>query len=363
LFLAGPSLIPTHNTSTAAGYLLWYAMFNPDSTILIAAHIFAGAMEIMHRVRYAYEMCPDFIRCGVVDYNKSSIGFDNGSRIISRATSESSSRGLSISLLFADELAFVRPSIAQAFWSAISPTLSTGGKIIITSTPNSRFDLFANLWDGANKTIDDYGNPTDLGVNGFKSYFANWQVHPDRDEKWAEQQRAELGIEKFMREHECQFIVEEETLISANILNNLKGSDPLYKTGQVRWYKRPEKGKIYVVGLDPSLGTGGDPAAIQIFEANSTTQIGEWKHNRTAIPEQIKLLHAIVEELYSVTQDSSDIYYSLENNTLGEAALISLAEFGEERFNGTMISEPKLAGNTRRYRKGFNTTRKSKLNA
>jgi len=69
-------------TVTAAGYLLWFAMFDPDSTILIAAHKFSGALEIMQKIRYAYELCPDFIRAGVTSYNKSSIEFDNGSRIM-----------------------------------------------------------------------------------------------------------------------------------------------------------------------------------------------------------------------------------------------------------------------------------------
>ena len=57
-------------STTAAGYLLWYAMFVPDQTILIAAHKYSGAQEIMHRIRYAYELCPDHIRCGVISYNK-----------------------------------------------------------------------------------------------------------------------------------------------------------------------------------------------------------------------------------------------------------------------------------------------------
>ena len=123
-------------STTAAGYLLWYGMFVPDQTILIAAHKYSGAQEIMHRIRYAYEMCPDHIRCGVVSYNKGSIEFDNGSRIIAQATTENTGRGLSISLLYADEFAFVRPTIAKEFWTSISPTLATGGKAIITSTPN-----------------------------------------------------------------------------------------------------------------------------------------------------------------------------------------------------------------------------------
>ena len=39
-------------TTTAACYLLWFAMFHPDQTILIAAHKYTGAQEIMQRIRY-----------------------------------------------------------------------------------------------------------------------------------------------------------------------------------------------------------------------------------------------------------------------------------------------------------------------
>ena len=48
-------------STAAAGYLLWYAMFNPDQTILIAAHKYSGAQEIMQRIRFAYETLPNFI--------------------------------------------------------------------------------------------------------------------------------------------------------------------------------------------------------------------------------------------------------------------------------------------------------------
>ena len=55
----------TGKTTCAAIYLLWYAMFTPDQTILIAAHKYTGAQEIMARIRYVYETCPDHIRAGV----------------------------------------------------------------------------------------------------------------------------------------------------------------------------------------------------------------------------------------------------------------------------------------------------------
>ena len=44
-------------TTTVPGYLLWYAMFIPDQTILIAPHKYTGAQEIMQRIRYGYELC------------------------------------------------------------------------------------------------------------------------------------------------------------------------------------------------------------------------------------------------------------------------------------------------------------------
>ena len=40
----------TGKSTCAAGYLLWYAMFNSDQTILIAAHKYSGAQEIMQRI-------------------------------------------------------------------------------------------------------------------------------------------------------------------------------------------------------------------------------------------------------------------------------------------------------------------------
>ena len=358
------SMMPrqTGKSTSAAGYLLWYAMFVPDSTVLIAAHKFQGSQEIMQRIRYAYESCPDHIRAGVTNYNRGSIDFENGSRIMSATTTENTGRGMSLTLLYADEFAFVRPGIASEFWTSISPTLATGGKAIITSTPNSDEDQFALLWKGANKCEDEFGNPTNLGQNGFKAYRSYWHEHPDRDEAWAASQRAQLGEDRFRREMGCEFIINDETLIAPAKLIDLAGREPLYKTGQVRWYQKPKKDRIYVVALDPSLGTGGDPAAIQIFEANTTEQIGEWRHNRTPIPEQVRILADICKHINETIDDPQSIYFSVENNTIGEAALISIAEYGEENIRGYFLSEPN-SGSGRRYRKGFNTSNKPKLAA
>jgi hypothetical protein len=358
------SLMPrqTGKSTSAAGYLLWYAMFVPDSTILIAAHKYTGSQEIMQRIRYAYESVPDHIRAGATSYNKGSIDFDNGSRIVSATTTENTGRGMSISLLYADEFAFVRPTIGREFWTSISPTLATGGKCIITSTPNSDEDQFATLWKGANKCLDEFGNETEIGINGFKAFRSYWNEHPDRDEAWAAQQRAQLGDERFRREMDCEFIIWDETLINPSHLVEMEGLDPIERQGQVRWYKRPDPKMTYLVALDPSLGTGGDPSAIQIFELPTFRQVGEWQHNRTPVQRQIGILSEITKYL-AETVPVNNIYYSMENNTLGEAALVCVSELGEENIKGTFLNEPAKVGNTRRYRKGFNTSNKTKLAA
>ena len=60
------------------------------------------------------------------------------------------------------------------------------------------------------------------------------------------------------------------------------GNDPLFRHGKVRWYKAPEKGKTYLVGLDPRLGTGGDPKILKYLKY-PMIQVGEWSQQNTTI--------------------------------------------------------------------------------
>ena len=349
-------------TACAAAYLVWRAMFMADQTILIAAHKFVGAQEIMQRVRYTYETLPTFLKAGATSYNKGSIDFDNGSRIISATTTETTARGMSLSLIYCDEFAFVKPRIASEFWTSISPTLSTGGKCIITSTPNQDDDQFAQIWKEATKNVDAFGNKQALGRNGFASIKFIWSAHPDRDEAWAQVERVKIGEERFLREHECEFIIADETLVNSMKLITMESREPSGKLGQVRIFKYPQPQGAYVIGWDPSLGTGGDPAAIQVFKLPELEQVAEWQHNKTDIQGQLRTLVAILKWLKDETGNSAELYWSVENNTIGEAALISIREFGEEHIPGTFVQEVRRAGQNR-GRRGFNTSHKTKISA
>jgi len=85
--------------------------------------------------------------------------------------------------------------------------------------------------------------------------------------------------------------------------------------------------------------------------------VAEWRHNRTDIPTQIRILSNIIQHIYDTVRDEKSIYYTVENNSIGEAALISIAEYGEENIRGYFLSE------SGKYRKGFNTSPKPKLAA
>ena len=353
----------TGKTTCASIYLAWYAMFKPDQTILVAAHKYTGAQEIMSRIRFVYESCPDHIRAGVVSYNKQSIEFENGSRIVAQTTTGNTGRGMSISLLYCDEFAFVQPNIAEEFWTSISPTLATGGRAIITSTPNSDEDTFATIWKQAENKFDEHGNEQELGSNGFHSFIAHWSEHPDRDEEWKVAEVGRIGEEKFRREYGCEFLVFDETLINSLKLAVMEGVAPMLNMGQTRWYKKPTAQYTYAVALDPSMGTGGDNAAIQVFELPSYEQVAEWQHNTTAIPGQIRVLADICTYLQQETNNANGIYWSVENNGIGEACLLVINDFGEENIPGLFVSEPMRKGHVRKFRKGFNTTHGTKITA
>ena len=103
------------------------------------------------------------------------------------------------------------------------------------------------------------------------------------------------------------------------------------------------------------MGTGGDFSAIQVIELPSYEQVGEWQHNLTAIPGQVRILADVCKYLSEEMKSSSNIYWSVENNGIGEACLLVIQDFGEENIPGLFISEPIRKGHVRKS-KGFNTT-------
>ena len=163
----------------------------------------------------------------------------------------------------------------------------------------------------------------------------------------------------------CEFLVDDETLIDSIKLSEMLGNDPKFNMGTVRWYKKPTAGNLYLAALDPSLGTGGDYGAIQVFELPSFTQVAEWQHNLTPIQGQVKIYREILRYIQEELGDNhpNSIYWSVENNTVGDSALVVIENLGEETFPGLFLSEPLRKGHVKKFRKGFNTTFGNKISS
>lgn len=268
-----------------------------------------------------------------------------------------------------DELAFVPSRIAEEFWSSIGPTLATGGKCIITSTPNSDEDTFAQIWYAANKTIDEFGNDLvgGVGINGFKSFMARWDQHPDRNEEWATKERAKFGYEKFSREYDLKFISADSTLIDSKVLVNLVGRECAFKLGEIRWWERPQANNIYVISLDPCAGVGLDFAAVQVWKLPDMVQVAEWMHNRSDVATQLKTVIQVAAYIdrdlrgQSTQVSDPEIFWSFENNSYGHAVVELINEFGLDVIPAQLISEPTVGNN--RARRGLNTNGRTKSQA
>lgn len=339
--------ILSHNSITSSAYILWYTTFKFDKSVLIASNKESSAKGMIKRIRYAYEHLPMWLKQGVVDdgFSKHEIGFENGSSITATATAEDSGRSMSISLLYLDEFAFVAPNIAEEFWSAISPTLSTGGACIITSTPNGDMNIFAQLWRGA-----------DLGINGFHPMEVKWNQPPGRDEKFKKNQIGKIGERKWMQEYECVFLSSDALLINSIVLANeterLRNIKPLFTLHDVAFWKQIEEGETYIIGVDPSTGSGEDYSVITGFTFPEMEQVLEFRCNSMSSPYLYNILKNIIKY---IEKEGGSVFFSVENNGVGEG-IIALYEADE---NPPSTSEFVSEEGQKRF--GFTTTNKTKL--
>lgn len=346
----------TGKSICSAVYLLWYAMFHDDKTILIASNKNAGAMEMIYRIQYAYEELPSWLKPGVTEdgWNKHAVGFDNGSRIISTATSEDSGRGMSISLLFLDEFAFVPHNVQDAFWTSISPTLSTGGSCIVTSTPNGDSNLFAQIWRSA-----ECGNMVGESEQNiaFVPFRVRWDEPPGRDEKFKQQQIAILGELLWRQEFECEFLSSDALLIDTTVIAAIeqrsKNKQPKIVNGFTFW-NDPKPNETYIIGVDPSSGSGNDFSVIECFHFPSMEQVAEFRSNvmsSSTIYNKLKWLVNVFDTKGCTT------YFSVENNGVGEGITSLFVNDERPPHFAELVSE-----NTG-TRLGMNTNVRTKIKA
>ncbi len=332
-------------TICVAIYFLWFAMFHKDKLCLVASNKFSNALEIMQRIQYAYSEIPDWLKPGVKAFNKTSIEFDNESRMISQATTANTGRGLACAKIFIDEIAFVRKTIQNDLWTSMAPTLSTGGDVIISSTPNGDNELFATLWRGAV-----------LGDNGFAPFEATWDEQPERLPSFRDEMIGKIGLLKFQQEFECEFVSSDPLLISSLKLQAMKSRPPITEDHGFKIWGEVDPNSSYYVGVDISVGINGDYSTVQVMEFPSMMQFAEFRSNTITPQALYKRVRWMLEYLKGQkvgrNQKSPEVYWSFENNGVG-ASIVALYQ-NEDNFPEAILISDK-------DRIGMVTTNKSKI--
>lgn len=309
-------------TTVVGMYMLWLATFSKAKCV-IASKDMDHAVEIQTRIKFAYEMLPEWLKAGCVFYNHTRIEFDNKSVIKCEPTTEKTGRGGSPTMLYLDEISFVSKRIQDKMWASIAPSLSTGGKLIITSTPNGDSDLFARLWSDSL-----------AGLNNFVHVQALWWMHPDRGEAYYKEMAEKLGPVLVKQELDCEFLSSDALLINSMRLNALRFERPLWESLGFRFWVPEEqlggRNKIYMVSMDPATGSGRDFTVIQIFEFPSLQQVGEYRTNDVNIPLIYGKLTWLLRKLTELKPNGrAEVLWTFERNGIGEA--ISALHYNDER--------------------------------
>lgn len=246
-------------TTTAVAIILHYVLFNDHKTVALLANKGDAAREILDRIKIAYESLPEWLQQGVIEFNKGSAEFENGSKVIAAATSSSAIRGRSVSFLYIDETAFVEGW--EEFFASVLPTISSGNttRMLFTSTPNG-LNHFYKTCMGAKD-----------GTNGYEYIEVPWQRVPGRDEKWKKEtlEAMDHDIQKFAQEFECEFQGSSGTLISGSKLKTLVIREPITSKNNLSMYEAPVAGRTYACVVDVSRGKGLDYSAFQMIDVTS----------------------------------------------------------------------------------------------
>lgn len=145
-------------------------LFHPGITILYFSKDLIAANEIIRRVKGMYSRyAGDKPR--LTGDNKSELAWSNGSRMLSLAATESAGRSFTASKVRLDEYAHMH--YGQEVYTAVKPTIDSGGKMIILSTANGQDDPFHLRWQAAVK-----------GESSFVPVFLPWYARPGRDAAW-----------------------------------------------------------------------------------------------------------------------------------------------------------------------------------
>jgi hypothetical protein len=335
-------------STLVAAYAVWLALFQKDKNILIIATKLQVAQNFIKKSKTIIKNLPPWLVLPrVTADNKQFVEFSHGSSIKAIPTSEDAGRSESLSLLIVDEAAFVRDF--DTLWTGLYPTLSTGGRAIVLSTPNGVGGQYYKLYKDA-----------ESGQNEFKAIKLNWDVHPERDQEWFEKETRNMSPRQVAQELLCDFASSGETFLGEDelkwVYSNIRS--PIERRGHDRnvWiWKYPLSENKYVVSADVARGDGKDYSTFHVIDLTTGEVVAEYRGK--VAPDRFGDL------LYEFAMMYNKALLCPENNTYGYATIIRLRDLNYPKMyyqknSAVYIGDYIPPGSTETA--GFNTSGKTR---
>ena len=293
--------------------------------ILIIANKLDTSIEMANKIRMFVSQWPSWT--GVdIDPNKKSTKhykLTNGCEVKAVATSKDALRGFTPTILIFDEAAFIDAD--SDFWAACMASLSTGGKVIVVSTPNGYDPIYYEIYDQALRNMNDFKisemywfrDPRytkDLYMvktDDIVHYLLNKEEYDQStniiwsdipfDERnfedlkkimddgykpcssWFESMVKKLKYDKrkVSQELECNFLGSGDNVFDSKLMQKIKGNyikEPQAKmVANALWiWKEPVVGHRYIMGVDVSRGDSEDFSSFQIVDFDTREQVAEY---------------------------------------------------------------------------------------
>ncbi|CAB4130252.1 large terminase protein [uncultured Caudovirales phage] len=301
---------------------LVFAKKNSPEKVLIIANKLDTAVEVANKIRGFTDQWPSWVGVGFSSEKNSQRHFKltNGCEVKAVATSKDALRGYTPTILIFDEAAYIEAD--SDFWAACMASLSTGGKVIVVSTPNGYDAIYYEIYDQALKGMNEFKvsemvwwkDPRyakDLSLVNVKDiihYYLNRNEYPNVEiieynnkeknfdeirqlisqgykpnSSWYESMVKKLKYDKrkVNQELECAFLGSGDNVFNSDMLEDLRVNmvkePPTKMMGGGLWiWKEPEIGKKYIMGVDVSRGDSEDFSTFQIVDFDTREQVAEY---------------------------------------------------------------------------------------
>lgn len=306
-------------STLSAGYALWLMLFHRDKFVLCIATKQEVAKNMVTKVKFMYDNLPNWLKLGEPDENnKLTLKFSNGSQIKAVSAASDAGRSESASFLIIDEGAFIENP--EPIWASAQQTLTaTNGECLILSTPNGIGNWFHKMWSEAEKK-----------ENGFVPIKLPWYVHPERDQKWRDEQDQKLGAKIAAQECDCVFTVTGDGVFASEIIEFYEQTyikEPKVRRGQDGglWvWEDVDYQRKYMVVADVARGDSKDYSSAQVIDIESNTQVAEYKGQLSTVDFGLFLI--------SLATEYNEALLVIENSSIGWSTIQTVLEKGYRNF-------------------------------